>query len=282
MFKKSFLTIILFSLLISSAPADTNAMHAAWQNLEYLDFRNATIAFEKILKDMPRGSDNWQEATLGLAVSLHQQQPDKEKEKIRAGKLYEAVIEASNGKEIQATALLLRGKLDQYIDYFGDKEDFEGAIGYYKRIIKDWPDSICADQAALYMAQCFNFSMDKTRTEKGIKELKQWLKSHPNTPYASTEWLCIAQAYRMPLKDLSASIESTKNAVNAGLPEGAKADNIYWQVASMAEQVGNNSVAKDFYARILTEEPRSRYGYMAQQRIIKMGFEAPPLIDPFK
>jgi tetratricopeptide (TPR) repeat protein len=282
MVKRNLLILALCGIMSGTVLANTNAMYLAWQNLEYLDFRNATTAFEHILKDAAKGSDEWLEATLGLAVSLHQRQPDTKNEKLHAGELYEEVIAASKGKEIQATALLLRGKLDQYIDYFGDKEDFDGAIGYYKQVLRDWPDSMCADQAALYMAQSYSFFMDKKLAEEGIKELKSWLKMHPDNSYASTQWLCIAQTYRMPLEDLDSSIDATIKAVDAGLPEGAKADNIFWQVAAMADKVGNKDVSKTFYTRIIIEEPRSRYGYMAQQRLIEMGFDAPELIDPFK
>ena len=282
MCSKSLLVLIFCIVMGGSSMAGTNAMQSAWQNLEYLDFRNATTEFERIRKDAVNGSDEWQEATLGLAVSFHERQPDTKGEKVHAGELYDEVIAASDGKSIQATALLLRGKLDQYTDYFGDKEDFKGAIGFYKKIIKDWPDSICADQAALYMAQCFTFIMDKESAEEGINELKSWLKLHPANPYASTQWLLIALTYRMPLDDLEKSIEFAIKAVDAGLPPASKVDNVYWQIASMADKIGKTNIAKTFYIRIITEEPRSRYGYMAQQRVIKMGFEAPALIDPFK
>jgi len=282
MYKKKLLIFVLCSVTAGVVLADTNAMHKAWQNIEYLDFRNAATDFDNIRGDLVKDSDEWLEATLGLAVSLHQRQPDTKGDKAEAGKLYEAVIAASDGKSIQATALLLRGKLDQYIDYYGDKEDFDGAIEFYKRILQDWPNSICADQAALYMAQSFTFSMNKKIAEAGIKELESWIKSHSNNPYASTQWLFIAETYRMPMEDIDSSIDASIRAIDSGLPMGAKADDVYWQIASMAENVGKKDIAKTFYARIIIEEQRSRFGYMAQQRLIKMGFDAPTLIDPFK
>lgn len=281
--KKNIITFIfIFNLISITIAGTTYTLQNAWQDIDHLDFRRAAKSFKIIRDKATKKSPEWLEATLGLAVSLHQRQPDTKKDKIKAGKMYEEVIATSDGKSIQATALLLRGKLDQYIDYFDDKENFNGAIGFYQQIIKNWPDSICADQAALYTAQCFTFMMNKEKAEEGIEKLEAWLKTHPNNPYASTQWLLIALTYRMPLENLEMAINSTIKAIDVGLPKASKADDIYWQIASMAEKTGNRDIAKTFYTRIIIEEQRSRYGYMAQQRLIQLGFKAPKLIDPFK
>ena len=132
------LTAGLCLALVSAAASVHAGLPAAWQDVGYLDYRRATPQFERLREGAAQGSAAWQQATLGLALCLHQRQPDTKADKERAAELYDALIVASDKAPIQATALLLRGKVDQLVDYFGDKEDFAGAAGFYGRILRDW------------------------------------------------------------------------------------------------------------------------------------------------
>lgn len=254
----------------------------AWEDVGYLDYRRALPQFRRILKAADASSAEWRQAMLGQALCLHQRQPDVKADKERAAELYDALIAASDKEPIQATALLLRGKLSQLVDYFGDEEDFAGAAESYQRILRDWSESSSAGEAALYLAQCAIFTMDKDATRKGIARLEAWVKAHPDNPYAASHWLLIALAYRMPLEDQSAAVDASLNALKVGLPKEMKVDRLYWRIATMAQNSGRLEVARDFYTRIIVEVQRSSYTYMAQERIKDMGFEAPELVDPFE
>lgn len=254
----------------------------AWQDVGYLDYRRAAPQFENVLKSAEPKSDPWRQAMLGLALCLHQRQPDVKSDKDRAGELYDELIAVSDGIAIQATALLLRGKLDQLTDYFGDEEDFSAAARSYSRILHDWPESASADEAALYLAQTAIYTMDKTAAAAGIEQLEAWATVHPDAPYAAAQQLLIALAQRMPLEDQAAATAASLKAIEAGLPKEMKVDTLYWRIATMAENCGQIEVAKDFYTRIIVEIKRSGYTYAAQQRIKAMGFDAPALIDPFE
>jgi len=267
-------------LLLSTASGAAD-LASAWQDVGFLDYRRASAQFEKARESAAKDSDEWRESTLGLALCLHQRQPDVKSEKERAGELYDELIAASEGKPIQATALLLRGKLAQLVDYFGDEEDPAAAAGFYARIIKIWPDSACAHEAAVYLAQTAVFSMNRDAAAKAVKDLESWIAAHPDNPHAATQWLMISLAYRMPLEDYAKAVDASVKAVETGLPKEMSVDGLYWRIASMAEKTGKKDTAKDFYTRIIVEIQRSRYTYAAQQRIKEMGFEPPELIDPF-
>jgi tetratricopeptide (TPR) repeat protein len=262
--------------------AGTGDVAAAWQDVAYLDYRRAAPHFEAVRKSAVPGSREWHEATLGFALCLHQRQPDVKSDKEAASELYDALIAATDGNEIQATALLLRGKLAQLIDYYGDEEDFEAAAGFYRRILSDWPDSKCADEAALYLAQCSFFSMDREEAGKAADVLEKWLAAHKASRYASSHWLLLALAHRMPLENQAAAVDASIKAVEAGLPKEIALDEVYWRIATMAKNSGRNEIARDFYARIIVEVQRSRYTYSAWQCIREMGYEPPDLVDPFE
>ena len=265
-----------------SRSAGAGGSQEAWQDVGYLDYRRAAPQFEKLRKGGSPESRTWRRATLGLALCLHQRQPDVKSDKERASGLYDALIAASDTDPIQATALLLRGKLAQLVDYFGDEEDFSGAAGFYGRILRDWPESSSAGEAALYLAQTAIFTMDRAAARKGIADLEAWVTAHPDNPYAASHWLLIALGYRMPLEDQAAAVDASLNALKAGLPKEMKVDLLYWRIATMAQNVGKLAPARDFYTRIIVEVQRSSYTYMAQERIREMGFEAPELVDPFE
>jgi tetratricopeptide (TPR) repeat protein len=252
-----------------------------WQDVAYLDFRRAAPRFEAARQKVPPGSREWYTATLGLALCLHQRQPDMRADKDRAAGLYDELILATPKNEIQATALLLRGKLEQFVDFFGDEADPSAAAAYYARVLRDWPASICAHEAVLYLAQTAIFTMDKRQANAGIARLRAWIEAHPDNPFAATQWLLVSLAYRMPFEDVGTAAEVGLNALHAGLPKETKLDGLYWQIANMARQAGKRELARDFYARIIQEVQRSTYAYMARQRILDMGLDAPELIDPF-
>ncbi len=275
-----FLAVTMVAL--STAGLAKAGLPEAWQDVGFLDYRRAMPQFEKVRKGAAPDSDTWRKATLGLALCLHQRQPDVKGEKERAAELYDDLIASSDHESIQATALLLRGKLDQLVDYFGDEENFAGAAESYARVLRDWPESSSAGEAALYLAQTAIFTMDADAARKGIADLEMWATAHPDNPYASSHWLLIALAHRMPLEDQAAAVEASRSALKAGLPKEMKVDLLYWRIATMAQNSGKLEIARDFYTRIIVEVQRSSYTYMAQQRIREMGFEAPDLIDPFE
>ncbi len=264
-----------------AATGNEKLLAKAWSDVGYLDYRQACIIFERLYAETKPESADWREITLGLALCLHQRQPDNKADKERAKQLYDKLIASSDGKSIQATALLLRGKLYQLNDYFGDKVNFKKAAEDYRRILRDWPESDCADEAALYLAQTSMYTMDKEATAKSIVQLKQWMDTHPNSKYIASYWLLIALADRMPLKDQSAAVDASLKAIDAGLPKEMEKDVLYWRIATMAQNIGKTQIAHDFYLRIIKLK-RSSYTYSAQQKIIAMGFDAPKLLNPFE
>lgn len=277
------IAVLSFTMICGSVVAGNEVtLSNAWSDVDYLDFRQAALKFEKLYASATPKSEDWREATLGLALCLHQRQPDTKTDKERAEKLYKELIAASDGKPIQATALLLLGKMYQLRDYLGDKADLTKAADTYRRILLDWPESKCAGEAALYLAQTSIFTMDKDAAAKSIIQLKKWIASHPDNAYVASQWLLIALAQRMPLKNQVAAVDASVKAIKAGLPKETQLDTLYWRIATMAQNAGEKEIARDFYTRIIVEIKRSSYTYTAQQKIKAMGFDAPKLINPFE
>jgi tetratricopeptide (TPR) repeat protein len=253
----------------------------AWQEIGFLNYKGASGPLEKIQERAQKGSDEWINATLGLAVCLHHRQPDVQADKDRAGELYESLIEATAGKPVQAFALLQRARLAEVVDYFEDVPEPDKARELYQKLIQDWPSSAQVHQAVLYRGQLAIYSMDPAQAVDGVSELKSWLASHPDNPLASLQWMLVALAYTQPLNEPLQAVDAYLQAERVGLPETIKLDSYYWCIANLAEKGGDRKTASKYYRLIVTEGLRSSFAYEAQLRIKGMGEVPPPLVDPF-
>jgi len=273
---------VLLSLLPWGAALAAEATLAdGWRDVGYLDYHKALGSFTQVLKGLQPGSDEYLQASLGEAVCLQYQQPDAQSDKDRASELYEGVIKASDGKAIQAMALLLRGRLADQIDYYGDKPDTATARACYERILKDWPSSDLIDQAALYLAELDVLSMQPEQVKQGIASLEAWLAQRPHNKLAVTQWMLVGLGYTYPLNEPTKAVEAYQKAEALGLPRHIQLDSFCWRVGNLAERAGDKALAIRYFTRIISEVKRSGFAYEAQLRIRDLGGNPPPLENPF-
>lgn len=253
----------------------------AWDELGFLNYGAAVKGFKSVLKKADAGSQAWIDANLGLAMSLHQRQPDAKKDKERAAELFEVVVDAAPGSRARAFALLGLGRLADQIDYFGDEPDRATARTYYDQLIAEFKELPLIHQAALYRAQLGVLAMNATTAQVAVDELRAWLTDHAGNPLAAHQWMLIGRAMMYPLERPADAVLAFVTAEKVGLPPNTKLDAYYWLVANLAEEAGDTATAVTFYRRIIEEVQRTGYAYEAQVRIRKLGVEPPPLVDPF-
>ncbi len=264
-----------------SAPAGQGGLDTAWQEVGYLNYKKSASLFEKAAKQSEPGSDAWIEATLGLAACLQHRQPDLQQDKERAAELYDRLIEIGAGKPVLPLALMLRARLADQLDYYGDQVDPKTALVCYDRIIAECPDSPLIHPAALFRAQVLINSMDKTKASGAIDWLRQWQAKYPANPLTSMQQMLIAKAYKYPLQQPEKAATAYVAAEEMGLPQGVVVDNYYWRVANLAQQAGDTKTAIRYYERIITEVKRTGFAYEAQLRLKALGVTPPPLFNPF-
>ena len=256
-------------------------MARSWRELTYMNFKGAGSGFSQILKRAKPSSPEYIRASLGHALSLQHRQPDVKSDKLRAAAIYDELIPMTEGDPVQALVLLLRARLADQIDYFGDEPERETARGLYTRLIRTWADSPLVHQAAIYRSEVDIFQPDKDTARRGVEEMEAWIARYPDNPLVSLQWQLIGWAYVHPLDDAGKSVEAFLAAEAAGLPAHTKLDSYYWRLANLAEKAGNRKVAVEYYRRLITDVRRPAYGYDAQYRLKQLGVEPPPLPDPF-
>jgi hypothetical protein len=260
--------------------ADLRARRA-WSEVGFMNFAEAGKLFEVLRREAAPGTESQREATLGLAVCLHHGQPDVEAEKLRAGRLYDELIDAREPHRFRPQAMLYRARLADQIDFYGDKPDPVSAEKLYLRVMREYPQHRLANEAALYLAQLRIYGGDQKTARRGVEELRAWVEAHPGNPCECLHWLEVAGAWNFPFDDPAKAIFALQRAEKAGLPRMMKRDNFYWRVACTARKAGRKALAARYFRRIIVEQPRSAYCYVAQLRIRELGEEPPPLQDPF-
>ena len=280
------LTLLLFAsgcAKQSESAADRDHLAAsAWQEARCLNFHKSRRMFEQFRSQAQPHSQEWTEATLGLAVSLHHAQPDVRGDKERAGELYDQVIATCTNPSVLPQALLLRARLADQVDYAGDTPDATAARALYERIRRDFPDSRQAGEATLYLGHAAAMSGDTDAATAAIRDLEQWIAAHPNGPLVSLQWELVGRLNMYPLDNPATAVEAFGKAEAAGLPPMTQMDAFFWRVANLAAKADDPKTAARYFRRIILEEPRSGYGYEAQLRLRELGETPPALTDPFE
>ncbi len=287
MLSRIYLILVILCLFVSSAFAaepSTPFLQKGWEEIKFLAFRNATEPFDEARKRAKAGTPEWVEATIGLALAYQNRQPDTAADKKKAAELYDSVIvqKEYDKDDSFALALILRAKLAGLKDYFDDEPDLERARQLVARVVTEVPESKYADIAALYLAQFDIMTMEKEKTERGIKKLEGWLAKRPDNPLASVQWELIAEAYMYPLGKLQKSAQAYEKALVGNADNERTLSTLYWKIARLYDQNGNKSKAIEYYRRLILELPRSACGFSAQVQLRRLGEVPPPLQDPFK
>jgi len=284
-------SFLLLSLLLlasgcaerDEATTDRDDLRArAWQEARCLNFGKSARMFGRLRSQAQPRSQEWIEATLGLAVSLHHAQPDVRGDKERAGELYDEVIATCADSSVLPQALLLRARLADQVDYSGDTPNPGAARALYQRIRRDFPDSRQAGEATLYLGHAAAMSGNAAAAVAAIDDLKQWIAAHPDGPLVSLQWELVGRLNMYPLDDPAAAVAAFLKAEAAGLPPMTQMDAFFWRVANLAARAGDADTAATYFRRIILEQPRSGYGYEAQVRLRELGRTPPELTDPFE
>ncbi len=280
--------IILLTILILSTAGGSHALASSaengsgWESIRYLDFKNSEKLFRKVYVSAKPGSPEWAEAGVGLALSLHQAQPDIKTEKLEAQRIYDEVIGKIGTKDrIYYLALYLRACLADKIDYFDDKPDPGTACKLYQEIVSDCKDEMLRNLAFLALSQLEVFSMDTARVNAACTSLEEWLGRYPQNPLAASQWALLGDAQLYPLKDKAKAVAAYRQADAAGIPDQESKSKIYWKIANLSMDTGDRVTSAEYCRKIIVGLKRSAFGYEAQQMLKKMGEAAPPLFDPF-
>jgi len=113
--------------------------------------------------------------------------------------------------------------------------------------------------------------------QQGSDVLEAWLKERPDDPMNSGMWLYVGSAYKGTMKDDKSALAAYIKAVEVGLLDVNGAGDVYWNIAKLSRQQGNEAQAVKYYRKVILEAAASGLAYESQIALREMGYEAPEI-----
>lgn len=204
------------------------------------------------------GSENWQESTFLLALTLRHQTPSNARLIDEARALLEELVATSPDSPLAPDALMALARIAALRNYPGDEQDNETAAALYRRLLEEYPESELRDLAALRLAdiQLTDFT-DPEMVAAANASILQYIEENPDSPNLGMLWNFVAQNHLLILQDeaaaLPALIEADRHSLTA---PGRRGDN-FWLIAQIAEGQGDLETARTYYRKLIDEAPRS-------------------------
>jgi len=248
--------------------ADLNALLTeSWRAYSTGDFDFAEDTFRRAAGNPDATAEQRYGALLGLATTYHwSTSPDLSK----ARESYLELAELG-GDQPRRQSVLGLAQID-----LAEGKKAEAQLGLMQ-LIKDFPDSLEANEAALHLAdsycdptwdeaQASGFALPSDeQMQRGIQVLQDRLESHPDNPLAGSMHVMIADQY-IQLKEFPKAVDHLLMADKEGVEGVLTRVILLWRVARIAEkELKDYELAEQYYERYVDEFPR----YVLIYRVMK-------------
>ena len=243
------------------------------RGVEYLrvfNFESAYKVLSQVQPELDKSSDDWSLATYSLALSAWHKSPPSSAAVEEAKVLLEAVVAKDPNSTWAASALLDIGRIAEVADFLGDTTDVAAARSYYRQVRQDFPDTDMSARATAFLAQSMAQSFEPLEVESAIELLAAEIELQADSPWVGVLAQYAAQLCAFYLEDVEASLPFYRIAMDTGFPRSADADVSLWQFGRLYQEVGEDIMAAAIFIRLLDQYPRSTYGTLARDRIVKI------------
>lgn len=250
---------------------------AAWE-ARVFSFDKGYALFQKAMAQSEEGSDVWQQAVFGAAMSIQQMTPPDVDKMAKAEELYGLLIQKAPKSKYIPRSMMMIGRIKELRDFFDDKINLEEARSWYQRVVDNNPQDRIAGEATFRIGATYIGTYEPDQVKKGIEVLEDWLKKHPDDPMASGMWQYLGDTYFYPLNDYRKSLDCYIKADEIGLVEKGREGGVYWRMAVMADRLlKDRDNAVKYYTKIITLVPTSGKAYESQLALEKLGAPVPKL-----
>ncbi|MFQ3671786.1 MAG: tetratricopeptide repeat protein [Verrucomicrobiia bacterium] len=218
-------------------------------------------------EEVEPGSELWQKATFLLAVSLRHQTPPSPRKIEEARLLLETLLQEAPESRYAPDALIALARLDELRNFPGDPVNPEGAARRYREVLERFPDSDLADLAFLRLAA--QGTLDAGNLEAArqtVALLEARMAERPDSPYRWAYWELLASINRLLLKDRPAALRAMIEADRSSLNAEGRRGTLFWNIATLAEELGDRKTAELYYKRLWEKAPRSLRNTEAKAR----------------
>lgn len=265
--------------------------------------------YQNLRQILTPGTQEWKEATLGLAIVQQHRIPVSPQSIASAQSLYQELADLDSDHPIVARAIFNLARIYEMVDFEGDRPNFPAARQCYRNILERWPDEDIAHEAALrlggnYQQEAYYPPNDRLadwewrveRIQTGIGILEEWARRYPDHPLNPGFWEYIANCYLFKPDPenwlwhaLNAYLHATggEAMLEGGEPPARtigmdKVDGGYLmlRIAALAQRLGEREIALEYYTRLITQIPEySRGPEAALQLTANLGFSRDEVLE---
>lgn len=255
----------------SGAAADPSAALAeGWQNFRLSEYDLAKQDFSAALAGAEKGSDEYLQATFGLANVWNLRRPGEDP--ARAKKLYEQIIKEAPDHDLAAWSTLALVRM-QHVVPVGQDPDYAAVQAGYQALIKRYPEHLAAKEAAIYQNAILIATLETNQLWQAASNLTAYIESGAKE-FRAPAWSLLAVSYQslgLQHERLNAEIESFKNVeIDPANPFNEYAW-AYWNIATIAEfEVGNFDLARQYYKQLIKEYPADIRVFPSKEALARM------------
>jgi tetratricopeptide (TPR) repeat protein len=252
-------------------------LQKATEQVAFFDWDKARSLYQSAMDRAEAGSDQWQSAAFGLAVTLQQETPADAGAIAQAGDLYRKLADGKLDSRFAARSLMNLGRIAEVRDFYGDVPDLPAARECYSQVIDRFAAAPIASEATLRLAGSYVQTFKAADLQKGADILLDWLKDHPADPLASGMWQYTGDAY-FYLQNYRASLDAYIKADAIGWMDRGNEGPILWRMAVLADRyVHDPATAGRYYTKIITDAPYSGKAYESQLALKRLGLPVPAI-----
>ncbi len=256
----------------ASGPAEDPraALVEGWQNFRLAEYDLAMQDFNAALAGAAKGSDEYLQATFGLANVWNLRRPGEDPH--RAKKLYEQIIAEAPEHDLAAWSSLALVRL-QHVVPVGQDPDYPAVRAAYRALIEKYPNHLAAKEATIYLNALLISTLETNQILEAIANLKAYIDSGA-AEFRAPALSLMAVSYNTlgrQRERLEAEIESFKNVeIDPANPFNEYAW-AYWNIATIAEfEVGDFELARQYYQQLIREYPADIRVFPSKEALARM------------
>jgi tetratricopeptide (TPR) repeat protein len=241
-------------------------INAGMEALMNFDFGGGYAPLAESLELLSPDDPQWPETAYAFALAAWHRSPPNNETIAGARELLEEVARRVEGTPLAAAALLDIGRIDEVADNRDDPPNPERAESYYRRVLREYPDTDSAQRAALYLAQLKVQSMGEANVREALEVMQQATDTERFPGWAGVMAYYSAHLSYFYLGDADAALAYFDTARQLGFANEATADRKLYQFSRIAEAAGRSEKANELRQQLINEYPNSIYGWTAQQQ----------------
>jgi len=264
-----------FALVGCGKVSSESALEEGDQLLREYEYGLARKLFNLAREEHQPASPEWIQATYGQALAAWHQFPAKREFNEEAASLFEELLVSEGvNSTLRARIKLNLGRIYEVRDYPGDVIDVAKAREYYTAVMDSHGDSSLGYEAMLRLAS----THEKEVTEEGFRTavtiIENFLNQAPTIEsWTSVSWQRIGDIKYEFLNDTKGGLAAYQEAKTLGFVNPIDASTYIWLMANMAEEVGDLSLAREYYSEIVSDYLRSSYQFLSKKRIAEIDAE---------